>query len=35
MKKSVLETYKSKGKGHQTRTNAALESYARTLQKQD
>ena len=35
VKKSVLETYKAQGKGHQTRMNAVLESYARTLQKHD
>ena len=33
VKKSVLETYKATGKGYQTRMNAVLESYARTLQK--
>jgi uncharacterized protein (DUF4415 family) len=33
VKKSVLETYKAQGKGYQTRMNAVLESYARTLQK--
>lgn len=31
IKKSVLETYKAQGKGYQTRMNAVLESYARTL----
>jgi uncharacterized protein (DUF4415 family) len=35
VKKSVLETYKAQGKGYQTRMNAVLESYARTLQKHD
>jgi len=34
VKKSVLETYKAQGKGYQTRMNAVLESYARTLTKQ-
>ncbi|WP_158925354.1 BrnA antitoxin family protein [Acidisphaera sp. S103] len=33
VKKSVLEAYKAQGKGYQTRMNAVLESYARTLQK--
>lgn len=33
VKKSVLEAYKSTGKGYQTRMNAVLESYARTLRK--
>ena len=33
VKKSVLEAYKSLGKGYQTRMNAVLESYARTLRK--
>lgn len=33
VKKSVLETYKAQGKGYQTRMNAVLETYARTLQK--
>jgi uncharacterized protein (DUF4415 family) len=33
VKKSVLETYKALGKGYQTRMNAVLESYARTLRK--
>ena len=31
VKKSVLEAYKATGKGYQTRMNAVLESYARTL----
>jgi uncharacterized protein (DUF4415 family) len=35
VKKSVLEIYKAQGKGYQTRMNAVLESYARTLQKHD
>ncbi len=35
VKKSVLEAYKAQGKGYQTRMNAVLESYARTLQKHD
>lgn len=34
VKKSVLETYKAQGKGYQTRMNAVLESYARTLTRQ-
>ena len=33
VKKSVLDIYKSQGKGYQTRMNAVLESYARTLRK--
>jgi uncharacterized protein (DUF4415 family) len=33
VKKSVLEAYKALGKGYQTRMNAVLESYARTLRK--
>lgn len=33
VKKSVIEAYKSTGKGYQTRMNAVLESYARTLMK--
>lgn len=33
IKKSVLEAYKATGKGYQTRMNAVLESYARTLRK--
>lgn len=33
IKKSVLEIYKAQGKGYQTRMNAVLESYARTLRK--
>ena len=33
VKKSVLQTYKATGKGYQTRMNAVLEAYARTLQK--
>jgi len=33
IKKSVIEAYKSTGKGYQTRMNAVLESYARTLRK--
>lgn len=33
VKKSVIEAYKSTGKGYQTRMNAVLESYARTLLK--
>lgn len=33
VKKSVLDTYRSLGKGYQTRMNAVLESYAKTLKK--
>jgi uncharacterized protein (DUF4415 family) len=33
IKKSVLDIYKADGKGYQTRMNAVLESYARTLRK--
>ena len=33
VKKSVLDTFKRTGKGYQTRMNAVLESYARTLRK--
>ena len=33
VKQSVLEIYKAQGKGYQTRMNAVLESYARTLRK--
>ncbi len=33
VKKSVLESYKAAGKGYQTRMNAVLESFARTLRK--
>ena len=33
VKKSVLQTYKATGKGYQTRMNAVLEAYARTLRK--
>ena len=33
VKTSVLEAYKAQGKGYQTRMNAVLESYARTLAK--
>ena len=33
VKKSVLDAYNSQGKGYQTRMNAVLESYARTLRK--
>ena len=32
-KKSVLETFKAQGKGYQTRMNAVLETYARSLRK--
>ncbi|KAF0112838.1 MAG: hypothetical protein FD163_1909 [Hyphomonadaceae bacterium] len=31
VKKSVLDTYKSLGKGYQTRMNAVLETYARGI----
>jgi uncharacterized protein (DUF4415 family) len=34
VKKSVLEAYKGTGKGYQTRMNAVLESFARTLRKE-
>ncbi|MBO9124391.1 MULTISPECIES: BrnA antitoxin family protein [unclassified Rhizobium] len=34
IKKSVLQFYRSSGKGYQTRMNAVLESYARSLKKQ-
>lgn len=33
VKKSVLETFKAQGKGYQSRMNAVLETYAKTLQK--
>ncbi len=33
VKKSVLEAYKAQGKGYQTRMNTVLETYARTLTK--
>ena len=33
VKKSVLEAYKAQGKGYQTRMNAVLETYARSLTK--
>ena len=33
VKQSVLDIYKAQGKGYQTRMNAVLESYARTLRK--
>lgn len=33
VKKSILELYKATGKGYQTRMNAVLESYARSLHK--
>jgi len=33
VKKSVLEAYRATGKGYQTRMNAVLESFARTLRK--
>lgn len=34
VKKSVLDAYKTTGKGYQTRMNAVLESYVSALQKQ-
>lgn len=33
VKKSVLEAFKSQGKGYQTLMNAVLEGYARTMLK--
>jgi len=33
IKKSVLDAYKATGKGYQTRMNAVLESYAKTLRR--
>jgi uncharacterized protein (DUF4415 family) len=33
VKKSVLQAFKATGKGYQTRMNAVLESYARSLLK--
>lgn len=33
VKESVLDAYKAQGKGYQTRMNAVLESYARTVLK--
>jgi uncharacterized protein (DUF4415 family) len=33
VKQSVLDAYKATGKGYQTRMNAVLESYAKTLMK--
>lgn len=33
VKKSVLETFKAQGKGYQSRMNAVLETYAKSLQK--
>ena len=33
VKKSVLDAYKATGKGYQTRMNAVLETYARTLKQ--
>jgi uncharacterized protein (DUF4415 family) len=36
VKQSVLDAYKAQGKGYQTRMNAVLETYARTIiQKAD
>ena len=34
VKKSVLDAYRAQGKGYQTRMNAVLETYARSLTKQ-
>jgi len=31
IKQSVIEAFKAQGKGYQTRMNAVLESYARTI----
>jgi uncharacterized protein (DUF4415 family) len=33
VKKSVLQIFRATGKGYQTRMNAVLESYARSLKK--
>ncbi len=33
VKRSVLQAFRDTGKGYQTRMNAVLESYARTLKK--
>lgn len=33
VRKSVLEAFKAGGKGYQTRMNAVLESYAKTMLK--
>jgi uncharacterized protein (DUF4415 family) len=33
VKRSVLQAFRDTGKGYQTRMNAVLESYARTLRK--
>ncbi|OLP60536.1 3-oxoacyl-ACP synthase [Xaviernesmea oryzae] len=33
VKKSILQAYRSTGKGYQTRMNAALEIYVQTLKK--
>jgi len=33
VKKSVIDAYKATGKGYQSRMNAVLETYARTLNK--
>lgn len=33
VKRSVLQTFRATGKGYQSRMNAVLESYARTLRK--
>lgn len=33
VKKSVLQAFRATGKGYQTRMNAVLESYARSLKK--
>ncbi len=34
VKTSVLDAFKAKGRGYQTRMNAVLESYVRTMEKQ-
>ncbi len=35
VKESVLDAYKATGKGYQTRMNAVLETYARSMLKAD
>jgi uncharacterized protein (DUF4415 family) len=35
IKRSVLDAYKAQGRGYQTRMNAVLESYARTIADKD
>jgi uncharacterized protein (DUF4415 family) len=35
IKRSVLEAYKSQGRGYQTRMNAVLETYARSQLKRN